>query len=83
MNALRYLVDSKRGLVWCKVGDDDWFLEANVKEKPQLYFKTLKGIFYMRQYPEDAIQLFESNKVQKDDYDDYDIDNFNESFSRN
>ena len=52
-------------------------------EKPQLYFKTLKGIFYMRQYPGDAIQLFESNKVQKDDYDDYDIDNFDEDNSRN
>lgn len=62
MNALKlkYLVDSNRGLVWCKVGDKDWYLSDNVKENPKRYFSTLKGIFYIREYPESAVKLLDS-----------------------
>jgi len=78
---ISYLVDSKRGLIWCRVDDAAFSLEGNVKEDPTHYFNVLKGIFYMREYPESASKLF--LKFKNDYYgttDEKDIDDFNESF---
>ena len=76
-NSIRYLVNSKVGIIWVSVDDAPWKIESNVNEEPKRYFNTLKGIYYMREYPESAVKLFNSYE------DDEDIDNFNESFSRN
>ena len=63
-NSLRYLVDSKRGAIWVSVDDAPWSVESTVADNPKQYFNTLKGIFYMREYPESAIKLFKNYVVE-------------------
>ena len=53
--AIRYLVNSKRGVVWVSVDNEPWRVESDVNEEPKRYFNTLKGIFYMREYPKSAV----------------------------
>ena len=79
--AIRYLVNSKLGKVWVRVDDNPWQLESDVNEEPKHYFNTLKGIYYMREYPDSAAKLFNSYKESVEL--DQDTDDFNESFERN
>ena len=58
--AIRYLVNSKTGVIWVSVDDQPWRVESDVREEPKRYFNTLKGIFYMREYPKSAVKLFDS-----------------------
>ena len=66
-NSLRYLVDSKRGAIWVSVDDAPWSVESTVEDDPKKYFNTLKDIFYMRQHPQSAINLFQSYKEYNDE----------------
>jgi hypothetical protein len=75
---LAYLVDTKRGLIWVRAGEEDFSLDANVKVDPKHYFNTLKGVFYMREYPDSAIKLFNKYKENLDNN-----DNDIEDFSKN
>ena len=73
-NSLRYLVNSKKGVIWVSVGDTPWKMESDVRVEPKKYFNTLRGIFYMRQNPESAVKLFneynkEANMFPVDDND--------------
>tara|TARA_B100000614_G_C14471159_1_gene462562 strand:+ start:554 stop:790 length:237 start_codon:yes stop_codon:yes gene_type:complete len=70
--SLRYLVDSKRGAIWVSVDDAPWSVESTVADDPKKYFNTLKGIFYMREYPKSAIKLFNNYK----DNEEYNGENF-------
>ena len=47
-NSLRYLVNSKKGVIWVSVGDTPWKMESDVRVEPKKYFNTLRGIFYLR-----------------------------------
>jgi hypothetical protein len=80
-NSIRYLVNSKTGMIWVSVDDKPWKVESNINEEPKRYFNTLKGIFYMREYPDSAAKLFNSYKESTEL--DQDTDDFNENFSRN
>ena len=75
-NSLRYLVDSKRGAIWVSVDDAPWSVESTVADNPKQYFNILKGIFYMREYPESAIKLFKNYVVEGEEGEE-------ENFSRN
>ena len=70
--SLRYLVDSKRGAIWVSVDDAPWSVESTASDDPKKYFNTLKGIFYMREYPQSAIKLF-NNYKEYEEYNDEDI----------
>ena len=65
--SLRYWVDSKRGAIWVSVDDAPWSVESTVADDPKKYFNTLKGIFYMREFPQSAINLFKSYKEYNDE----------------
>ena len=82
--SIGYLVNSKLGIIWVKVGDAPWTIESDVSEEPKKYFSTLKGIFYMRQFPKSATKLFNSYKeFYGTPEDSEEVDNYNEGFERN
>lgn len=64
--SIRYLVDSKRGVIWTSVDNEPWVQESNINDAPTKYFQTLKGIYYMRQYPESAIKLLSAYENGED-----------------
>ena len=60
--SIGYLVNSRLGIIWVKVDDEPWSIESEVSKEPKKYFNTLKGIFYMREFPQSAAKLFKSYK---------------------
>ena len=79
---ISYLADSKRGLIWMRVGNGEFSLDADVNTNPKHYFQTLTGIRYMRDNPELAKKLFKEYQKHYLSNDINDNDE-GENFSRN